>query len=285
MEFNKRKFNIIVIFTVCLICFIVVFTAVDFSSAINTDLIPNTSADSEEEKPLEKNPEEEIVPTEIESAPIFTARQKWQCLNYALNNLEKYDYRMMWNQKVPNAVNDQIIEKSIYKTSGKYYIKIAASGYESFKNFAYVDAATAVLNFNGNKTTLSYSDYSSAWGRGFHQLPYSLMQPLCEITKFDSDPLKDYYTLDVSISSAQFADYAKLMTKISPKAKDPQIESINLSIKIDKESGTIKSMRIIEIYSIFYIVRVPCVSTINLFFTYGNFSASDAVNEIKNATK
>jgi hypothetical protein len=282
VEFNKRKFNIIVIFTVCLICFVVAFTSVSLSSATNTDLIPNTNADAEEDKGPDGKLPEELPPVKIENAPVFTARQKWQCLNYAVNNLNKYDYKITWSQTVPNPLDNQIIKKNIFKISNKYYLEIAASGYETFTNFAYIDTETAVLNLNGNKITLSYNDYINQWAGGFHLLPYSLTQPTCDITKFESDPLKDYYSLDVSIKSLQFPNYIKLMTKSSSSAKDPQIDSISLNIKIDKESGTIKSMKIVEKYSISTVIgRVACVSTINLFYTYSNFATSSAVNTIK----
>lgn len=289
MEFNKRKFNIFVIFTICLICVVVAFSAIDFSSAGNVDTISDAIADKNENLSDEVDPEEkEIIEQEVKDAPIFTVNQKWQCLNYALNNFSKYDYRLIWSQDVKNSFNiEQNITRHAYKISGKYYVKLFAVGFENYTKYFYVDSASAIIKNGGSPQNFSYNAYKNDWGCGIHQMPFVINQSTCKIKNFISDPFKDYYELQIEMIIDQnanwYKDYIVLMKKSSSNARDPIIYSIGLTIKIDKKLGTIKTIIAKENYSIAVPVlgRANCVSIVTLSFTYNNYASSNIISEIK----
>ncbi len=282
MEINKRKFNIIVIFTVCLICLVVVFSSIDFTSAGNIDTINDTIADEGETEVPEVDDETEVVEEqEIPAAQKFTVNTKWQCLYSALNNLKKYDYYMSWHQEIPNPLNDQIVDKYLYKIENKNYIKIISKGYETFNEFGYSDE-TAVILYRNEKKLFTYSNYISEYGVAIAGIPYLLNNDTATIDNFTSDPLKDYYQLEVAVKPSGSKDYLKCMQKNSSAVKDPVMNSLTLTIKIDKKTCTINSVSAIEKYTVTSpIGPFNCTSKVIMTFKYKSYASSSAVAEIK----
>lgn len=285
MEFNKRKFNIVVVFTVCLICFIIVFSSATISSVSISNTIENTTADSGEKDPVDEEevPGEETTTIPVTTAPAFNADKKWLCLNYSLNNLTKYNYKMYWDQSVKNPVGTQSVKKSIYVTSGKSYAKTVASGQENFTEYGYVDSETSVItnrNNSGNKI-YKYTDFINIFGNCLDDLIYDLNQSTCNITSFNADPLKDYYELSITLKPEAYADYIKTMIESSEYT--PTFSSVTLIMKIDKKYGKITSIKSVEKYNIGVLVvgQVSCTSYVTMTFTYKDYSSSDGVKEIK----
>lgn len=291
MEFNKRKFNIVVVFTVCLICLVVVFASVDFSAVSDSDSISNTTADSEEE--IVQETEEDVIVEEVKTdkVPSISAKTQWQCLNYAANLLSKTNYKLTWTQSI-NAVAKiggievkQAISKTVFKAGDKSYTKLTSSGYGeyNFTDYGYVSAETSVI-INRNKSSnnvYNYNNYISEFGFTPAQLPYVLNQSTCKITKILNDAMVDYYTLEVTINEKGYENYLKSIGKTAGEGSNPKINSLNLSIKISKEYGRITSIVAREKYEISVMGGASCDSTVRIAISYGNYSNTAGVSEIK----
>lgn len=302
MEFNKRKFNIIVAFTICLMCFIVGFSSLAIVTMDNNEIIDNTNAESgnEDNEGKEDLPEdlsddtssgtEVPVKTDIKTAPIFNSSKKYVCLNYALSNLSKYSYKTTLTQNVISAGQTQKITKYIYVCGEKSYSKTISSGYYNFKDYGYVESETSIKTKrdNGSVNTTSYANYITEYGFSLDQLPYVLNQSTCTIDKFNDDKLLDYYELSITLKDSAYKDYLVAIEANAPGQNNPKVSSISLTLIIDKEYGIIKSIKAKENYKITISIagisgEVSCASTVAYRFDYKNYSNSSDVKEIKTA--
>lgn len=295
MELNKRKFNIIVIFTVCLMCTVFVFSAIDFSSLTDIGL-PHADSEfgdeadyDEETDDLENEMEEGNT---VEAAPIFTAKTKWNALNFALSNLNKYDYKMTLKQTVAGQAlgisGKQSIDKVLYKTSGNYYSKIIAKGSgPNFIDYSFTDADTSIITNrnNGNNIASSYDSYLAKYGLSPDRLTYEISAATATIDSFDYDhPIKrKYYVLKVTLKPQAYAKYLKYMEINAGSGSNPEMKAITLTIKIDIKYGRISSIAAQEDYKINQMgVRATCDSKVTYTFKYGDYSSESEFTEIKN---
>lgn len=274
MDFDKRKFNIIVAFTVCLMCFVVAFSAVGLS--LDVDNFSDTSADSGLESPIiDDENEEEADNTVITKAPIFTINEKWQCLNYAMNNLTKKNYKLFLKQNVANSFANQTIEKTVYHISNKSYTKTVTSGFENFTEYGYVEKETKVVTKRDSLIKeYKYSDFLLKNGLSSDGFSYTLNQSTCTIDKFAVDPFKmDYYTLTITLNEKGYANYLKAMKNNS--GKDVSMKSITFIMKIKIKDCTITSVSAVEKYDIAIGITVHCTSNVTMVFTYKTYADSE----------
>lgn len=291
MEFNKKIFNRIVFFAVCLICFVFVFSTVDFSMIDNID---NTIADSidiedgvhfdEEDDTIEDN-------GSVELAPVFTAKTKWQALNYALANLSKYDYKIILNQSVVGGAmgisGSQTIDRVYYKQQKNYFSKAILRGAgANYTEYLFTDGKTSVITNknNTNNITDSYASYVSKKGFSVDGIFYNINSATAVIDKFDyNHPInKTHYILKVTLKPGAYAEYLKRIEVDAGSGSNPQMTSITLTIKIDMKYGRITSIVAKEEYKINQLgVRANCDSTVNYSFKYGNYTNEADYMEIR----
>lgn len=291
MEFNRRKFNIIVVFTVCLICVVFAFSAIDFSAIgnINNTIADSTVDDYDDEDILEEDTSEQGT---LELAPTFTAKTKWQALNYALSNLNKYDYKMTLKQSVVGKAvgisGTQNIDKTLYRASGNYYSKVISKGIgPNFTDYVYTDAETSVI-INKDKTgnvETNYNNYSSKYGLTPEMLAYDINPATATIDQFDyNHPIKrTQYVLTITLNSNACVNYLKSIEANAGSGSNPQFTApIILTVRIDMKYGRIVSMVAKEKYDINQMgVRAKCDYTATYSFKYGDLSNEAELADIK----
>lgn len=291
MEYNRRKFNIIVVFTLCLICFVVVFSSVDFSSAEKIGVVDSTSAEPEEEY-IEDEQEEGEESEEVNvKVPKFNT--SWQCLLYSIDMLNKANYRIITTQTVVGEVYGiskvQTVNNSLYVCSDGIYTKLIGSGAKSLSEFAYGDGTAITTKRDGKISKYTYASYKATVGVNLGGLSYYIYRDEKTSTASVTDksrPIDTYYTIQATLFQSALVDYLKVMDFNAGGGSNPEILSSSLTFKIDKKTARIKSITSSEVYKITQFgFRPTCTSTATSLFSYKDYAGSDVVNEIKSQLK
>ncbi|MDD4111038.1 MAG: hypothetical protein PHS54_05790 [Clostridia bacterium] len=284
MEFNKRKFNIIVAFTVCLIFLVVIFSAMDLTGINMPEEITSPTAENgdpiiggEEEEGEEQG---EIV---LDEAPTFTAQQKWILLSYAMDKLNNTDYKMYWNQTIVGSSFGvsvtQKVDKWLYCVGDQSYVKANTAGLKNFTEYTYIDGKKQIMKIGGDRTgTFNYDAYIKEYGMDAKELPYTFGQSTCTIDKFVNDPLKDYYQLEITLNPTAYQKYVKVIKDTS--GGTAEFTYIKIKLVIDKQYAIVKSMAVKEKYVLRdapIVGTVECDSTITLMVDYTHDSSWDNV--------
>lgn len=290
MEFNKKKFNIMVVFTVCLIFLVVIFSALDLTGLTMPEEIVDTDADSGDVTGGENNNENEgQEEPKLDKVPTFTANQKWILLSYAFDKLNTYDYKVVWIQSVTSAGITQKIDKYLYCVGDQSYVKAISAGLPmaSFTEFTYIDGKTRILKSRGGAepTVWNYDAFYKRYGIDAKELPYIFNQSSCTVDKFINDPLKNYYELDITLNPVGYQKYLSVIQE-NGMGSIPEMVYDKMTIRIDKKYGTVTSMVIKEKY----ILRgsplgdLDCDSSITVMFDYTYDSSwENGIKECKDA--
>ena len=279
MIFNKKKYNIMVVITLTLICLATIFLTVDYSSIQITkdpdqsyaeDEQPGEDIGNEEQdkpsEPVEDEKENENEEDKFEKLNV-SFNNGWSALNYALNLLNKYDYKIQLTQTI-NAKDTtfgqggiQRISKEIYNVGGVGYIKSVADGSdvplgmgENYTDYIVVNQ-TSVLTKRENGQTENYSveGYLEKYGYLPNGLPYIINRNSAQLYLSVINP-KDvgssYYKLDITLNSKAWEGYLTNLEATGGSESNPQIKSIKVTIKIDKTYGCITSITATETYTI-----------------------------------
>ncbi len=293
MTFNKRKFNIVVVFTLLLICVVVVFSAVELS-AITTDIPTQTDAEGGDEDgdlpPNGADGEIENLGMKKLKSPF---KNGFEALNYALSML-KYDNKISVDSSIigedqtTGVGGEQLLNKEIYNIGGKSYIKIVANGNkipfgqgETYTQYLYLTASNIIHKKEGaNIVSGTISDYLAKNGVLPCDIPYVLNQHTVKITD-QTDSLKDYYQYKLVLSSGAWKDYLKGIAYTGGSGSNPSMKSITLTVKIDKTYGCFKSIKAEENYLINRgSFTADTKASITMIFDFKN-SYTTRVNEIK----
>lgn len=268
-----------VVFTVCLIFLVVIFSALDLTGLTMPEEIIDTGAETGENPIDESNNEEEQEEPKLDEAPIFTANQKWILISYAFDKFNTYDYKVVWKQSVTSAGITQKIDKYLYCVGDQSYIKAISSGLPmaSFTEFTYIDGKTRILKSRGDGITeFNYSEFYKEHGIDAKELPYILNQSSCTVDKFINDPLKNYYELDITLNPVGYQKYLDVIQE-NGMGSIPEMIYDKMTVRIDKKYGTVTSMVIREKY----ILRssplgdLDCASSVTAMFDYTHDSSWD----------
>lgn len=289
MEFNKRKFNIIVTLTICLICIVVVFASADFSAVTNVN--PTTS-EAEEQQTGEENEsgeEQESSTLPSKKLPIFT--NGWTAYNYALEQHKKLDSKIAITQSVIAAapvVGDvtQNISKQIYCVGGVYYVKLTTTCANSFgENYVeyYVvsNGSISTKRDGGNIFNSTTKEYISANGVLPSEIPY-LINVSTATLEFSNKSSESTYKLTFTLKESGYKNYLKNVGVTAGDGSNPAFTSpVKVVVRINKTTGRFASMSTVETYEISRMgFRIDCTTNNKMIFTYSGDN-STAVNEIK----
>lgn len=277
MVFNKRKFNVILCFTLVLICLAVVFSTVDVSSFQDIENPDHSYAEPNEpsqgDDPTNPtnptNPSDEEIPEEDEEKFQklgITFTNGWTALNYALNLLKDNDYKISLSQQVDakdttfNQGGIQKINKEIYNVGGIGYVKVVADGSgvplgmgENYTDYIVVNQNLVDYRRAGqNLTTSSVDDYIVKNGYLPNEIPYKLNMSTASLSFSVVRPNngRAYYELNLTLNSKAWAAYLVGLEATGGEGSNPQMQSIVLKIRIDKDYGYITSITANEKYTI-----------------------------------
>lgn len=266
MKFNKKKFNIILCFVLVLICATVSFIGIDSNvGGINADNNGGSSnseiVDSDEEEAPFVNPEtsdgenseaNEQTQT-IDKAPSFT--NAWAAYYYALEMSKKIPcYEVNYttvNAKATNYpvyvyfyerkyVANKLNEVALINT-GATVVDVSVINVDSghpYTTYAY-------YNFD-EKYAKTHLDYAISWEEiqrrekiFQYQVPYELNEQTAD-ARISSPPKKSYYEIKMTLKPSAWKTYKEqLVEKLGEGCKEePTVNSISVTIKIDKEYGT-----------------------------------------------
>lgn len=278
MVFNKRKFNVIMCFTLVLICLAVVFSTVDVSSLQSMDDPDQSYAEPDNPNggdeptdpttPTDPSDEDEI-PEEDEGKfqkLNVTFTNGWVALNYALGLLEDNDYKITFSQQIEakdttfNQTGTQKINKEIYNFGGIGYVKAIADGSdiplgmgENYTDYIVVNSSSVDYKRDGgNLTTSSIDDYLAKYGYLPNGIPYTLNMSTASLSFNIVRPKNGsaYYELNLTLNSKAWAGYLVGLEATGGEGSNPQMQSIVLTIRIDKDYGYITSLTATEKYTI-----------------------------------
>lgn len=292
--------------TLVLVCLAVVLTSVGQSAVERQDPSKiNAETEAEEDwggessvdevvpsDDFEKSEEgkEQAQESQTQKAPNFS--NGVQALAYALSQLEQNSYSIKYSQTVVGesigVKGTQRINREIYNENGVSYIKAVADGSEipmglgeTYTEFYYIDSSNVVKNRDGKILTETKSAYVSKYGILLSEIPYNLNAVSSKNITFNKNIKASYYTITINLPQCAWGNYLKYIGAVGGEGCNPQMESIKLTIKIDKEYGVIKQINADEKYTIQRGgLSANTTSTVQMKFSY-NKDNSTQIGEIK----
>mgnify|MGYP004670755049 CR=1 FL=1 len=293
MNFNIRKYNIVICFTIVLICLAVVFSSVDFSSKlkdptkIDADVI---NADSNNQDPENNNSNSDT--NSLGMPKLTNINNNMAYLLNALDILEKYDYNLTISSTIEgksgNFGGTQKLVSKIYKLKDESYIVTDADGSqiplgygETYTEYTKLtNSSVSIKRKGGSAKTQKLTDYLSVRGVRPDTLPFVLNSKTVKISP-KNDPTKTYLELTLTLTTNAYKDYLKQLEANGGEGSNPSIDSITLTLKINKTYGYIISATSKENYSISRNgMRATTNATVVYSFNYfGDFSSE--IDKIK----
>ena len=263
-------------FTLVLICLAVVFSTVDVSSLQSMDdpdqsyaEPDNPNGGDEPTDPTTPTDPSDEIPEEDEGKfqkLNVTFTNGWVALNYALGLLEDNDYKITFSQQIEakdttfNQGGIQKINKEIYNVGGIGYVKTVADGSdiplgmgENYTDYIVVNSSSVDYKRDGgNLTTSSIDDYLAKYGYLPNGIPYTLNMSTASLSFNIVRPKNGsaYYELNLTLNSKAWAGYLVGLEATGGEGSNPQMQSIVLTIRIDKDYGYITSLTATEKYTI-----------------------------------
>ena len=303
MNFSNKKFNIIVCFTIALICLAVVFSSVEFDAVANgsnspSDSIVGDGALAEPENPSEKPDGSENNSQENEeNMPSLgvTITNGWTVFNYAMELLEKYDHRIEYRQTIKaetlGITAVQKINKNIYNVDGKAYVKVFNDGSGvpmnmgvTYNEYLVVNGDSVALRREGqNLNNYTMEEYLKKFGVKINQIPYDINQNSAKLSMRIVRPSfgASYYELTFTLNSLAWKGYTKNLEANGGPGSNPKVNSITATLKINLKYGYIMSLSAQENYTISSSGFVADTNTTTILnFTYSSNYITE-IDEIK----
>ncbi len=287
MEFESKKFNFIIVSILILICVVVVFCSVDIKSIDNGQM---GQIDADNDNIQDNDDEIQIDNTEEIGMPELPGQLNGKAqLVYALDLLNKYNYKVDISQSIYGEAGGfggtQLLKFSSYYINNVYYGKIVADGSdiplgkgETYTMYYKYDDEYITVNKNDNLNTGVINDYLNYNGVMPGQIPYNFEGTTTSVL---NDPNASYYEISLTLNSDNWNNYLKYLSANGGTGSNPKINSVNLTLKINKKYGYIISISCTEKYEISRSgFRAKTTATINYKFTYGN-NFEKEINEIK----
>lgn len=288
MEFESKKFNFIIISILVLICVVIVFCSVDIKTNDNEQMgqidADNNFDNSEENNDNMQGESEDIGMPELPGQ----LNGKSQLI-YALDLLNKYNYKVDITQSIYGESGGfggtQQLKFSSYYIDNIYYGKIVADGSdiplgkgETYTMYYKYDDNYITINKNNSLNTGMINDYLNYNGVMPGQIPYNFDKITTSVL---NDPNASYYEISLTLNSSNWDNYLRYLSANGGTGSNPKINSINLTLKINKKYGYIISISCMEKYEISRSgFRASTTATINYKFTYGN-NFEQEINDIK----
>lgn len=278
MELNRRRYNIIIFTLIVLISAVIIFSAVEITDK-KQDNVANkdsTIAEAEDKNSLkeeEKNSEVEIVENKNYLPNASTYSNGWVALNSAYKILDKYSFK---SEKSQSGVNDEIkiagisfvvrqnLSEIKYKTNKECLITTLATcnnsegaNYYKYTYFNKTDKTvtqratnTSKKFTNENVENYTFDEYKNQTAINDNGLYYKLNSGNATLDSFKMAGSNYVLKLTLKANSNGFNDLGKFILSSPVELRNPKVESVTFEIKIDRKTGSFKSIKTTERYSV-----------------------------------
>ena len=310
MELNRRKYNIIVIILIILISAVIIFSAVDLSSETNPISPSETTAEENNQGEEESNSNNDVAIVEDKSylpkAPSFS--NGWVALNYAYKILDNYSYTTTMSQ---TGVNDEIkiagisfivrqqLNEKKYKSADGCLIETTASCSNSeganYYKYTFIDVNNNVVttrcgetkNFTNEATSkATVADFTAKTAIETTGLYYKLTSSNASLDSFKIVGSNYELKLTLKANSSAFNNLEKFVMSSPVELRNFKGESVSFEIKIDRKTGSFKSITTTERYSIQKNTNIAgwqgstITTTSTESFTYANIDLAQIAKNI-----
>lgn len=313
MIFKKKKFNICVFVTILLI--VVMILSSVFLIPADKDTIINVEGETEQEKDdffYEEEVEEDKENEKEETVEAVNKPQNltvvfanaWAAFNYAMKMYEKYPCYITYSQKIDGgAANlpvtvDASISRKIYNDVSEIYVinkpntvvDIADLGIDknvgvSYESHTYINLKQDFAQMVSGKA-MDMETYRNVNVLLTYEIPYLINKSTVTlIGGLVNNANADYYEIQMELKPAAYQTYIKAMKKSIGLDDLPNIISSRLTIRIDKKTGTFKSISSVEKIEASYTyegitAKVVATTKLTMKFDY-SYKVEKKINEIK----
>ena len=294
MGFNIKKYNIVICFTIVLICLTVVFSSVDFSSKLKdpTQLDAGSINADTEEPGLEDNNSSSTNANSLGMPKLSNLSNIGYLLN-AIEMLEKYDYGLTVSSTIEGksmgVTGIQSLTSYIYKCGDTSYVYTDADGSkipmgygETYKEYMKINDSEISIKRDGSSIkTQNLTSYLSTHGERPDKLPFTLNSDTVKMTA-KNNPSETYIELTLTLKPEAWTNYLLQLKANGGDGSNPKINSITLTLKINKTYGYLISVNSEESYNITRSGMTASTSAkVNYSFKYSNDNTS-SIEEINN---
>ena len=297
MGFNIKKYNIVICFTIVLICLTVVFSSVDFSSKLKepTQLDAGSINADTEDPGIEGNDSSSANTNSLGMPKLGNLSNVGYLLN-AIDMLEKYDYGLTVSSKIEgtsmSVTGTQYLKSYVYKCGDTSYVYTNADGSqipmgygETYKEYMKINDSEISIKRDGSSIkTQNLTSYLSTHGERPDKLPFILNSDTVKMTA-KNNPSETYIELTLTLKPEAWKNYLLQLKANGGDGSNPKISSITLTLKINKTYGYLISVNSEENYNITRSgIAASTSATVNYSFKYSNDNTS-SIEEINNQFK
>ena len=313
MQYNKRKFNFIIFFTIFLICLTVGLGTADFDSMLSSDaerddiIIEVEDSENKEDANIEEdntNDDNTNLPTidnnentlNYQNIPKLTTtfNNAWVAWNYAINIDKSFKSSVDYDQIINVSAIDGIvkakstIDREIYNQLTKIYVKnspetlVEALSFEVKKTVGYnfyncFDMIEQKV-FRKDQSVLTFDEYLEGNKCFTFDLPYVINKNTVSSISLINNYKKSYYEINMTLNSKSWDKYSQSIKAGIGLKEEPEIQEIVLTVKINKEYGTLISLQAKEKYKEVYTydgIDINCDGNGMLYMEWDYFNPFD----------